>query len=323
MEPWEDDEAARRWMSVRDNLCEWVASARRDSSCMAVSYDHRASQVWLCEDNSLVKDISDVALIVGDIVGKFRLNHVDLDAWLLHGRFTTLMVIKVEGIVLGLHMEVDFEEGEEVGLHVLHVRVLDHVPDIYVTVSPETGEMDEDIDDFGHMGWEITMPSRRQVMDVIRNVCHSAGMCREEPRVHRMDSLSVVFESCAKSDRAYAYHYFIDWLTPQVGIDAHGEPWDKKTTLRVEDADGTPENQAVVRTVLLKHPSVRDKLTLKTTEWDGLPSWVVALHAYSDTGSIDTTINQPTQAQITEIITRWWRLGETITKNQETATDGH
>lgn len=317
MEPWEDDESTRRWMSVRDNLCEWVASASRDSSYMAVSYDHRASQVWLREDNSLVKDISDVALIVGDIVGKFRPNHVDLDAWLLHGRFTTLMVLKVEGIVLGLHMEVDFEEGEEVGLHVLHVRVLDHVPDISVTVSPETGEMDEDIDDFGCMGWEITMPSRRQVMDVIRNVCHSAGMRREEPRAHRMDSLSVVFESCAKSDRAYAYRDFIDWLTPQVGIDMGGEPWGRETWVRLMDADGTPENKSLERTVKLTHPMVNDPLFLKFTEWDGLPGWNVTLYAYSGTGSVDTAINQPTQAQIAEIITRWWRLGETVPEKEE------
>lgn len=325
MEPFEDINEDR-WVLVSGELCEWIASASRKEEDPQVPYVRIPSREWTSDHRATITDPGELIFALSAVVNSFPPKHVDLSAWVLHGRENDLVVIEVDGIVLGLHLETEFDEGMEVASYTLHVRVLDHVPSITATVSPGTGEVFEEIDDVDRMGWEITMPTRGETMDILRYIFHGIGMRLGEPRVSRMDSLSISLSGFAKkcqSYRAYAYRDFIDWLTPQVGIDMGGEPWDKKTYLRVEDADGTPENKSVVRTVLLKHPLVRGKLILKTTEWDGIPGWNVTLHAYSDTGSIDTTINQPTQAQIAEIITRWWRLGETITKNQGTATDGH
>nr|DAX33321.1 MAG TPA: hypothetical protein [Caudoviricetes sp.] len=319
MEPFEDINEDR-WVLVSGELCEWIVSASRREEYPRVPYARIPSREWASDHRATITDPVELVFALSAVVNAFPPKHVDLIAWVLHGRENDLIVIEVDGIVLGLHLETEFDEGMEVTSYTLHVRVLDHVPSITATVSPGTREVFEELDDVDRMGWEIAMPTRGETMDILRYIFHGIGMRLGEPRVSRMDSLSISLSGFAKkcqSYRAYAYRDFIDWLTPQVGIDMGGEPWYKETYLWVEDADGTPENKSVVRTVLLKHPLVRGKLILKTTEWDGLPGWNVTLHAYSDTGSIDTTINQPTQAQIAEIITRWWRLGETIPAKEE------
>lgn len=319
MEPFEDINEDR-WVLVSGELCEWIASASRKEEDPRVPYARIPSREWTSDHRATITDPGELIFALSAVVNAFPPKHVDLSSWVLHGRENDLMVIEVDGIVLGLHLETEFDEGMEVASYTLHVRVLDHIPSITATVSPGTNEVFEEIDDVDRMGWEITMPTRGETMDVLRYIFHGIGMRHGEPRVFRMDSLSISLSGFAEncqSYRAYRYRDFIDWLTPQQGIDMCGEPWGRETWVRLMDADGTPENKSLERTVKLTHPMVHDPLFLKFTEWDSLPDWDVTLHAYSGTGSIDTTINQPTQAQIAEIITRWWRLGETVPEKEE------
>lgn len=319
MEPFEDINEDR-WVLVSGELCEWIVSASRREEYPRVPYARIPSREWASDHRATITDPVELVFALSAVVNSFPPKHVDLIAWVLHGRENDLIVIEVDGIVLGLHLETEFDEGMEVTSYTLHVRVLDHIPSITATVSPGTREVFEELDDVDRMGWEITMPTRGETMDILRYIFHGIGMRLGEPRVSRMDSLSISLSGFAKkcqSYRAYAYRDFIDWLTPQQGIDMGGEPWGRETWVRLMDADGTPENKSLERTVKLTHPMVRDPLFLKFTERDGLPDWNVTLHAHSGTGSIDTTINQPTQAQIAEIITRWWRLGENIPEKEE------
>lgn len=319
MEPLEDINEDR-WALVSGELCDWIASASRNKEDTEVPYIRIPSREWASNYSAMITEPHELGFALGEVVHKFPPRHVDLSAWILHGRDNDLMVIDVDGIALGLHLETEFDEGMEVSSHTLHVRVLDHIPSITATVSPGTGEVFEEIDDVDRMGWEIAMPTRGGAMDILRYIFHGIGMRHREPRVFRMDSLSISISGFAEnyqSYRAYRYRDFIDWLTPQQGIDMGGEPWGRETWVRLMDADGTPENKSLERTVKLTHPMVHDPLFLKFTEWDGLPGWNVTLHACSGSGSIDTTISQPTQAQIAEIITRWWRLGETVPEKEE------
>lgn len=319
MEPFEDINEDR-WVLVSGELCEWIASASRKEEDPRVPYARIPSREWTSDHRATITDPGELIFALSAVVNAFPPKHVDLSSWVLHGRENDLMVIDVDGIVLGLHLETEFDEGMEVASYTLHVRVLDHIPSITATVSPGTNEVFEELDDVDRMGWEITMPTRGETMDVLRYIFHGIGMRHGEPRVFRMDSLSISLSGFAEncqSYRAYKYRDFIDWLTPQVGIDMGGEQWGRETWVRLMDADGTPENKSLERTVKLTHPMVRDPLFLKFTEWDSLPGWDVTLHADSGSGSIDTIINQPTQAQIAEIITRWWRLGETVPEKEE------
>ena len=317
MEPL-NDTYDQRVQNIKWATHAWVGTLR-DSGAKDLSPDFRPSVTWDRETSAPVTEPDDVACLLSVAMCRLSQPGIDLDSWLIYGEsFGTpdMLVIDVEGVVLGLHIEED--QGSAHTPYTLHVRVLDHVPDVKVICGLGDGSVSISVSDHMCMWWTLDNPTRGQVKEALRNILIAAHHFRGDLRVNRMRRIDATLASQgAESVHAHNYRDLVDWLTPMVGIDMGGEPWGKKTYLRVEDADGTPENKSVVRTVLLKHPLVRGKLILKTTEWDGLPGWNVTLHAYSDTGSIDTTINQPTQAQITEIITRWWRLGETIPVKEE------
>lgn len=323
MEPLNDTHD-QRVQNIKWATHAWVGTLR-DSDTKDISPDFRPSVTWDRKISEPVTDTDDVACLLSADMCRLSQPGINLDSWLIYGEsFDTpdMLVIDVEGVVLGLHIEKDQDSAHTP--YTLHVRVLDHIPDVKVICDLGGGSVSISVSDHMHMWWTLENPTRRHVKEALQNLLIAAHHFRGELRVNRMHRIDAALASQGmESVHAHNYRDLVDWITPMVGIDMGGEPWGRKTWVRLMDADGTPENKSLERTVKLTHPMVRDPLFLKTTEADGLHGWAVELHAHSGTGSIDTTINQPTQAQITEIITRWWRLGETITKNQETATDGH
>lgn len=308
----------QRVRNIRDALYEWTTSLS-DSGAKSLNPEFHPIGTWEDKGAEPVTETEDVAYIF--TVAAYRLTQpgINLDSWLIYGEdldAPDMLVIDVEGVVLGLHIE---EDQDNVNTpYTLHVRVLDHLPDVNVSCGLGAGDVSISVSDHMCMWWTLDNPTRGQVKEALRNLLIAAHHFRGELRVNRMRRIDAALASQgAESVYAHNYRDLVDWLTPMVGLDMGGEPWGRETWVRLMDADGTPENKSLERTVKLTHPMVRDPLFLKFTEWDSLPGWSVTLHAHSDTGSIDTTINQPTQAQIAEIITRWWRLGETIPEKEE------
>lgn len=308
----------QRVRNIRDALYEWTTSLS-DSGAKSLNPEFHPIGTWEDKGAEPVTETEDVAYLF--TVAAYRLTQpgINLDSWLIYGEdldAPDMLVIDVEGVVLGIHIE---EDQDNVNTpYALHVRVLDHLPDVKVSCGLGAGDVSISVSDHMCMWWTLDNPTRGQVKEALRNLLIAAHRFRGDLRVNRMRRIDAALASQgAESVKAHNYRDLVDWLTPQQGIDMGGEQWGRETWLRLMDADGTPENKSLERTVKLTHPMVRDPLFLKTTEWDGLPGWNVTLHAHSGTCSIDTTINQPTQAQIAEIITRWWRLGETVPEKEE------
>ena len=317
MEPLNDTHD-QRVQNIKLATHAWVG-ALRDNGIKDLSPDFRPSVTWDRQTSAPVTETDDVACLLSVVMCRLSQPGIDLDSWLIYGEdfdAPDMLVIDVEGVVLGIHIE---EDQDNVNTpYALHVRVLDHLPDVKVSCGLGAGDVSISVDDYMYMWWTLDNPTRGQVKEALRNLLIAAHRFRGDLRVNRMRRIdSALASQGAVSVHAHNYRDLVDWLTPMLGIDMGGEQWTRETWVRLMDADGTPENKSLERTVKLTHPMVCDPLFLKFTEWDGLPGWNVTLYAYSGTGSIDTTINQPTQAQIAEIITRWWRLGETVPEKEE------
>ena len=316
MEPLNDTHD-QRVQNIKLATHAWVG-ALRDNGIKDLSPDFRPSVTWDRQTSAPVTETDDVACLLSVVMCRLSQPGIDLDSWLIYGEdldAPDMLVIDVEGVVLGIHIE---EDRDSAVPYTLHVRVLDHIPDVRVSCGLGAGDVTISVDDHMRMWWTLDNPTRGQVKEALRNLLIAAHRFRGELRVNRMRRIDAALAPQGmESVKAHNYRDLVDWLTPMVGYDMGGEQWGRETWMRLMDADGTPENKSLERTVKLTHPMVRNPLFLKTTEWDGLPGWNVTLHAYSVTGSIDTTINQPTQAQIAEIITRWWRLGETVPEKEE------
>ena len=304
MEPLNDTHD-QRVQNIKWATHAWVGTLR-DSGVKDLNADFRPSGTWESAAHDPVTTTDDVACLLS--VGMYRLPQpgINLDSWLIYGEdfdAPDMLVIDVEGVVLGIHVEEDQENSHTP--YTLHVQVLDHLPDVKVSCGLGAGDVSISVSDYMRMWWTLDNPTRGQVKEALRNLLIAAHRFWGDLRVNRMRRIDAALASQGmESVKAHNYRDLVDWLTPQVGIDMGGEPWGRETWVRLMDADGTPENKSLERTVKLTHPMVRDPLFLKFTERDGLPDWNVTLHAHSGTGSIDTTINQPTQAQIAEIITR-------------------
>lgn len=295
MEPLNDTHD-QRVQNIKWATYAWVGTLR-DSGTKDLSPDFRPSVTWDRKISELVTDTDDVACLLSVDMCRLSQPGINLDSWLIYGEsFDTpdMLVIDVEGVVLVLHIEEDQDSTDSP--YTLHVRVLDHIPDVNVSCGLGTGDVSISVSDHMCMWWTMDNPTRGQVKEALRNLLIAAHRFRGELRVNRMRRIdSALASQGMESVKAYNYRDLVDWLTPMVGYDMGGEQWGRETRLRLMDADGTPENKSLERTVKLTHPMVRDPLFLKTTEWDGLPGWNVTLHAHSGTGSIDTTINQPTR----------------------------
>lgn len=308
----------QRVRNIRDALYEWTTSLS-DSGAKSLNPEFHPIGTWEDKGAEPVTETEDVAYLFTVVAYRLTQPGINLDSWLIYGEdldAPDMLVIDVEGVVLGIHIE---EDQDNVNTpYTLHVRVLDHLPDVKVSCGLGAGDASISVSDHMCMWWTLDNPTRGQVKEALRNLLIAAHRFRGSLRVENMRRIdSALAPQGAVSVHAHNYRDLVDWLTPQVGIDMGGEQWGRETWLRLMDADGTQENKSLERTVKLTHPMVHDPLFLKFTEWDGIPGWNVTLHACSGSGSIDTTINQPTQAQIAEIITRWWRLGETVPEKEE------
>lgn len=219
MEPL-NDTYDQRVQNIKYATHAWVGTLR-DSGTKDLSPDFRPSVTWDRKMSELVTDTDDVACLLSVAMCRLSQPGINLDSWLIYGEdldTPDMLVIDVEGVVLGIHIEEDQDSAHTP--YVLHVRVLDHIPDVKVSCGLGAGDVSISVSDYMRMWWTLDNPTRGQVKEALRNLLIAAHHFRGELRVNRMHR-------------------------------------------------------------------------------------------------IDATINQPTQAQIAEIITRWWRLGETVPEKEE------
>ena len=283
--------------------------ALRDNSTKDLSPDFRPSVMWDRETSAPVTETDDVACLLSVAMCRLSQPGINLDSWLIYGEdFDTpdMLVVDVEGVVLGLHIEEDQDSAHTP--YVLHVRVLDHLPDVKVSCGLGAGDVSINVSDHMYMWWTLDNPTRGQVKEALRNLLIAAHRFRVELRVNRMRRIDAALASQgAESVKAHNYRDLVDWLTPQVGIDMGGEHWKKNTWLRLHDADGTPENQSAIRTTVLMHPDVDGTLHIAITEYDGLAEWAVSMEVTDHKGR-SYKVNGPTHADIAGAIAKWVQL---------------
>ena len=307
MEPLNDTHD-QRVQNIKWATHAWVG-ALRDNGTKDLSPDFRPSVTWDRETSAPVTETDDVACLLSVAMCRLSQPGIDLDSWLIYGEdFDTpdMLVVDVEGVVLGIHIEEDQDNTDHP--YTLHVRVLDHVPDVKVSCGLVAGDVSITVDDHMHMWWTLDNPTRGQVREALRNLLIAAHHFRGSLRVGRMRRIDAALSSQEmESIKAYDYRDLVDWLTPQVGIDMGGERWKKDARLRLCDADGTPENQSAIRTTVLRHPDVDGSLHVAITEYDGLAEWAVSMEVTDHKGR-SYKVNGPTHADIAGAIAKWVQL---------------
>lgn len=307
MEPL-NDAHDQRVQNIKWATHAWVG-ALRDNGTKDLSPDFRPSVTWDRETSAPVTETDDVACLLSVAMCRLSQPGINLDSWLIYGEdfdAPDMLVIDVEGVVLGVHIEEDQENSHTP--YTLHVRVLDHLPDVKVSCGLGTGDVNIGVSDYMRMWWTLENPTRGQVKEALRNLLIAAHRFRGSLRVERMRRIdSALASQGMESFKAYDYRDFVDWLTPQVGIDMGGEQWEKNTWLRLHDADGTPENQSVTRTTTLRYPDVEGTLHIVINEYDGLAEWAVSMEVTDNKGR-SYKVNGPTHADIAGAIAKWVQL---------------
>ena len=297
----------QRVKNIENALYAWVGNIR-DNGIKDLNYDFRPTVVWDRKTSKPVTTTDDVACLLSAAVCRLSQPGINLDSWLIYGEsFDTpdMLVIDVEGVVLGIHVEEDQDSSIP---YTLHVRVLDHLPDVNISCGLGAGEVTISFSDYMRMWWTLENPTRGQVKEALRNLLFAAHRFRGLLRVERMRRIDAALASQGmESVKAYDYRDLVDWLTPQVGVDLGGEQWEKDTRLRLCDADGTPENQSTTRTTTLKHPDAEGTLHVAITEYDGLAEWAVSMEVTDNKGR-SYKVNGPTHADIAGAIVKWVML---------------
>lgn len=306
MEPLNDTHD-QRVQNIKWATHAWVG-ALRDNGTKDLSPDFRPSVTWDRKTSAPATETDDVACLLSVVMCRLSQPDINQDSWLIYGEdFDTpdMLVVDVEGVVLGIHIEED--QGSTVP-YVFHVRVLDHLPDVKLTCGLGTGEVSISVSDHMHMWWTLDNPTRGQVKEALRNLLIAARKFRGELRVEQMRRINTALASQGmESAKAYNYRDLVDWLTPQIGIDLGGENWKKDTRLRLHDADGTPENQSATHTTTLKHPDVKGAVHVAITEYDGLAAWAVNMEVTDHKGQ-SYKVDGPTHADIAGAIAKWVML---------------
>lgn len=298
----------QRVRNIRDALYEWTTSIS-DSGAKSLNPEFHPIGTWEDKDAEPVTETEDVAYLF--TVAAYRLQQpgINLDSWLIYGEsFDTpdTLVIDVEGVVLGIHIEEDQDSAHTP--YVLHVRVLDHIPDVKVSCGLGAGDVSISVSDYMRMWWTLDNPTRGQVKEALRNLLIAAHRFRGDLRVNRMRRIDAALASQGTvSVHAHNYRDLVDWLTPMVGIDMGGEQWTRKTWVRIMDADGTPENQSMARTTVLMHPDVDGTLHVAITEYDGPAEWAVSMEVTDHKGR-SYKVNGLTHADIAGAIAKWVQL---------------
>ena len=307
MEPLNDTHD-QRVQNIKWATHAWVGTLR-DSGTKDLNADFRPSGTWESAAHDPVTTTDDVACLLS--VGMYRLPQpgINLDSWLIYGEdldAPDMLVIDVEGVVLGIHVEEDQENSHTP--YTLHVQVLDHLPDVKVSCGLGAGDVSISVSDYMRMWWTLDNPTRGQVKEVLRNLLIAAHRFRGDLRVNRMRRIDAALASQGmESVKAHNYRDLVDWLTPQVGIDMGGGQWGRETWVRLMDADGTPENQSMIRTTVLMHPDVDGTLHVAITEYNGLAEWAVSMEVTDNKGR-SYKVNGSTHADIAGAIAKWVQL---------------
>ncbi len=307
MEPL-NDTYVQRVQNIKYATHAWVGTLR-DSGTKDLSPDFRPSVTWDRKISELVTDTDHVACLLSVNMCRLSQPGINLDSWLIYGEsFDTpdMLVIDVEGVVLGLHIEKDQDSAHTP--YTLHVRVLDHISDVKVICDFGGGSVSISVSDHMHMWWTLENPTRRHVKEALQNLLIAAHRFRGDLRVNRMRRIDAALAPQGmESVKAHNYRDLVDWLTPQVGIDMGGEQWTRETWVRLMDADGTPENQSMTRTTVLMHPDVDGTLHVAITEYDGPAEWAVSME-FTDNKGRSYKVNGPTHADIAGAIAKWVQL---------------
>lgn len=303
MEPLNDTHD-QRVQNIKYATHAWVGTLR-DSGTKDLSPDFRPSVTWDRKMSEPVTTTDDVACLLSVNMCRLSQPGINLDSWLIYGEdfdAPDMLVIDVEGVVLGIHIE---EDQDSAVPYTLHVRVLDHIPDVKVSCGLGTGGVSITVTDHMHMWWTLGNPTRRQVKEALSNLLIAAHSFRGELRVNRVCRIDAALASQGmESVRAHNYRDLVDWLTSQVGIDMGGEQWGRETLVRLMDADGTPENQSMTRTTVLMHPDVDGTLHVAITEYDGPAEWAVSMEV-TDSKGRSYKVNGSTHADIAGAIAKW------------------
>lgn len=298
----------QRVRNIRGALYEWTTSLS-DSGAKSLNPEFHPIGTWEDKGAEPVTETEDVAYLFTVAAYRVPQPGINLDSWLIYGEdfdAPDMLVIDVEGVVLGIHIEEDQDSAHTP--YVLHVRVLDHIPDVKVSCGLGAGDVSISVSDYMRMWWTLDNPTRGQVKEALRNLLIAAHKFRGDLRVNRMRCINTALASQGmESVKAYNYCDLVDWLTPMVGIDMGGEQWTRETWVRLMDADGTPENQSTTRTTVLRHPDVDGTLHIAITEYDGPAEWAVSMEVTDHKGR-SYKVNGPTHADIAGAIAKWVML---------------
>lgn len=298
----------QRGRNIRDALYEWTTSLS-DSGAKSLNPEFHPIGTWEDKGAEPVTETEDVAYLF--TVAAYRLTQpgINLDSWLIYGEdldAPDMLVIDVEGVVLGLHIEEDQDSAHTP--YTLHVRVLDHLPDVKVSCGLGAGDVSISVSDHMCMWWTLDNPTRGQVKEALRNLLIAAHRFRGDLRVNRMRRIDAALAPQGmESVHAHNYRDLVDWLTPQVGIDMGGEQWAREKFLALTDRED-PENYRTEYTWSITHEDVAGELEIRITNFEKRREMFPVTMAVSDKRGRRATIDAPTHADIAGAIAKWAML---------------
>ena len=300
-----NDTHDQRVRNIQHALYMWVGNLR-DSGIKDLNPDFRPSGIWPDEGDEPVETTDDVASLLS--VAMYRLSQpgINLDSWLIYGEdfdAPDLLVIDVEGVVLGLHIEEDRDNANVP--YTLHVRVLDHLPDVKVSCGLGAGDVSISVSDYMWMWWTLENPTRGQVRVALHNLLTVARHFRGALRVERMRRVDVALAAQGMTSvHAHNYRDLMDWLTPMVGYDRDGEQWECGKYLTTTNRDD-PENYRTEYTWSLTHEDVSGELEIRITNHEKRREiFPVTMTVIDKRGKLSTT-DAPTHADIVAAIVNW------------------
>lgn len=293
----------QRRTNIKDALSAWGATNRRGCVRPQISDNYVIVGTWVDKGEELVTETDDVACLFAHELQRHPSTDSDIYALVMRDDEGEYLVIDAEGVPLCF--SIDVEEDDTECPYTLSVQVLDSMPTVEVNFYTSDRSLTVRKDDYQRMEWEVDMPTRRQVRDMMRNLVAEVPNFPTHTRVARLCAIGHALGVLARSSRAYGYRDFVDWLTPMTGIDPGGEGWEREKFLAlVEDGADTQ----TVYTWRVSHPDYKGELELKVTNWESRPGWETELHVKD--GAHRSVVEEPTQSHIVGHIVAWMRRNE-------------
>jgi len=296
----------QRRANIKDALHAWAATSRRGRVRAQVSENYQIVGPWVDKGEELVIETDDVACLFAHELRRLSQPGIKVDAWVFYGETEStpdMLVIDVEGVVLGIHVEADDSSTP----FTLHVRVLDSLPTVRVTCSLGR-DVHVEVSDYMHMWWTLGSPTRRQVGNALRNLIHAAHHFRGDMRVNRMFRIDAALAGVGmESVHAHNYRDLVDWLTPMTGIDPGGEGWEREKFLTLTGRED-PENYRTEYIWSITHEGVAGELEIRITNYEKRQELYPVSMIISDKRGRRSTINAPTHADIADAIAKWVML---------------